>query len=166
MKKIDISFLQSELVRTSDWIQFSDKKTGFLSVYYSAMAGFVISQWSDILGGGSGYGSLETLYFLVFILFTTSFLIGIYYLFRSVFPQLKNSNLDNCLFYFGHIANKKLADYIDGLKNLSEEEVENQLAEQIHTTSVIANIKMTNVQKSTQSLVVSIVLLVFFLFII
>ena len=49
MGNLDLQFLQAELRRVSEWIQFSDKKAAFLSAYYFIIFGLVISQKDSIL---------------------------------------------------------------------------------------------------------------------
>jgi len=55
MEKINLQFLQSELNRVCEWIKFSDKKTGFLSAYYSTIFGLLISQKESILNNILNY---------------------------------------------------------------------------------------------------------------
>ncbi len=155
MENFNLQFLQSELNRVSEWIQFSDKKTVFLSVYYSAIFGLIISQKESILQNFAIYQKgLLCLYIFVFLGVIIFFLFGIFFLFKSIFPRLKNSFTDKSLFYFGHVANMKFIDYFEEIKKLTGDEAKKQIIEQIYTNSVIANQKMKNVQKSTKSFVV------------
>ncbi len=159
MKNLDIAFLQSELKRISEWIQFSDKKTAFLSVYYSAIFGLLFSQEKSILRYfETNHGLILNLYIFTFIAIILSFFIGVFYLFRSIFPILKNKSTDQSLFYFRHIANIKLFDYLEKVRKLTKEETRKQIIEQIHTNSIIADKKMRNIQKS----IISLFLLAFF----
>lgn len=159
MGNFNLQFLQSELSRISEWIQFSDKKTAFLSAFYSAVFGLVFSQKESIFQHFIIYQKwIFCFYFFILLGFTISFIVGIFFLFESVFPRLKNSFTDKSLFYFGHVANMKFIDYLEEIKKLTEDEVKNQIVEQIYTNSVIADQKMKSVQKSIKSFIV----LVFF----
>ncbi|MBI2120173.1 MAG: hypothetical protein HYT94_00950 [Parcubacteria group bacterium] len=158
MKNYDLSFLQSELLRVSGLIEFADKKAAFLSVYYSAMMGFIFTKRIEILTGYDKYAGFESLYVLVWSSLLTSLLIGLYYLFWSIFPQLNNHNTDNSIFYFGHVAKYKFNSFINALNELDEDGIKHQLAEQIYTNSIIADRKMQSVKKSTQTLFIVITL--------
>lgn len=158
MEKLSLQFLQSELNRVCEWIKFSDKKTGFLTAYYSAIFGLVISQKKYILDNISNYQKWAFAFYLfVFIGVIISFAVGIYFLFKSVFPRLKNSFTDKSLFYFGHVANRKFVDFSKEMQELDEDEAKKQVIEQIYTNSIIADQKMKNVQISIKSFVVFVI---------
>lgn len=154
MKNLNLQFLQTELKRVSEWIQFSDKKTAFLSAYYSAILGLVFSQKESILQHFIIYQK-GTIYFYVFVLlgFIIFFLVGIFFLFRSIFPRLENSYVDKSLFYFGDVSNMKFINYLEKMKKLTDDELKKQIIKQIHTNSIIANQKMKNVQSSIKSFI-------------
>lgn len=154
MNTFSLNFLQSELNRVSEWIQFSDKKTAFLSAFYSAIFGLVFSQKESILQHFIIYQKGITCFYTVILLgFIIAFIVGIFFLFESVFPRLKNSFTDKSLFYFGHVANMKFIDYLEEIKKLTEDEAKKQIIEQIYTNSIIADQKMKNVQKSIKSII-------------
>lgn len=159
MENYNLQFLQAELKRVSEWIQFSDKKTAFLSAFYSAVFGLVFSQRESILQHLIIYQKwIICLYTFVLFGFVISFLVGILFLFRSVFPRLRNSFTDKSLFYFGHVASMEFIDYSEKINKLTDDEAKKQIVEQIYTNSIIADQKMKDVQKSIKSFAV----LVFF----
>ncbi len=154
MEKFSLQFLQSELNRVSEWIKFADKKTAFLATYYSVIFGLVISQKDPILNNIANYQKwIFAFYFFILIGAIVSFLVGIFFLLKSVFPRLKNSFTDKSLFYFGHVANMKFIDYSKEIEKLTEDEVKKQVIEQIYTNSTIAAQKMKNVQNSIKSFI-------------
>jgi len=154
MEKFSLQFLQSELNRVSEWIKFADKKTAFLTTYYSVLFGLVISQKDSILNNLINYQKwIFGFYIVILIGITVSFLIGIFFLFKSIFPRLKNSFTDKSLFYFGHIASMKFVDYSKEIEKLTEDEAKKQVIEQIYTNSIIADQKMKNVQNSIKSFI-------------
>ncbi len=166
MQNFNLTFLQLELKRTGEWIQFSDKKTAFLSAFYSAIFGLVLSQKELILNHFKVDQKWE-LYFYIFIFlgFVIFFMLGVYFLLKSVFPELGNTHTNKSLFYFGNIANLKFTNYLDELKKLNEEDAKKQIIEQIYINSIIANRKMKNVQNSIEifAIVVIFVLLLILL---
>lgn len=165
MKNHDLKFLQSELSRVSDWIKFADAKAGFIAVFYSAIFGFLWTQKEDILAHiFNGTGIYVVFYPVVVVAILLLIPAGIYFLYATICPQLKNGNTDRSLFYFGNVAKMKIEDYLKDVEKMTEDEACRQIAEQIYTNSVIANAKMGSVRKSTQVLVaVGILLLVFIL---
>ncbi len=162
---MNLDFLQSELKRVSEWIHFSDHKSAFLSIYYTTILGVLISSKATIVQNFKVCESwVSYIYFLVLIGILIASIAGIYLLFKSIFPRLKNPCTDKSLFYFGHIANMKFVDYVEALQGLSDEELKKQLTEQIYTNSIIAEQKMKNVQNSTKSLFVLIILMAILIF--
>lgn len=165
MEKLELSFLQNELNRASEWIRFSDKKSAFLSAYYSGILLGIISYKEHIISSISNFKGWALFLYIVLIAITIClFIVGLLFLFSSVFPRLKNLNTDKSLFYFGNIAKLKLIDYFDGMKNLTEAEVKKQISEQIYTNSIIADQKMNNVKNSTKCLFVLVIFVFMFMF--
>jgi len=159
MDNLGPQFLQEELKRTIDWIKFADQKTACLAVYYSAILGFLISQKNMILNAMSLTNSLNSIFLYAILFFIISiFTFGIYFLFSSIFPSLKNSFTDESLFYFGTISKMKFIDFTKKMNDLSGVEAKKQLAEQIYTNSLIADQKM----KSVKSCIKCLFILVFF----
>ncbi len=150
----------------SDWIKFSDKKTAFLAVYYSAVFGFAVSHKSEFISKllSSG-GWISNLLCVDLLLIIITFSFGIFFLFSSVFPRLKNSFTDESLFYFGTISRMKFVDFIKKLETLSDDESKKQLAEQIYTNSLIADRKMKNVRACIRRLFVLVLLITIFILI-
>jgi len=162
---MDLQFLQSELNRTSEWIKFSDQKSAFLSVYYSAIIGLLISRKTEIIESFKLCTSwFIYIHFLILVGILISSILGLFLLLKSIFPRLKNSFTDKSLFYFGHISNMKFVDYSEAVKGLSGEDAKKQITEQIYTNSVIADQKMKNVQNSTKCLFVLTILMAVLIF--
>ena len=143
MKNKDINFLQSELVRVSSWVEFADKKAGFIGAFYSAIIVFILTQRSQILEGFSSYeGFCSVALILVSFVLLMSVIYGVHSLFCAVLPRLKNENTDKSLFYYGNVTERKIADYLQEMKELTDERVVHQITEQIYANSVIADKKM------------------------
>ncbi|KKQ46180.1 MAG: hypothetical protein US63_C0005G0022 [Candidatus Moranbacteria bacterium GW2011_GWC2_37_8] len=156
MNQLKIQFLHEELKRTCEWIKFADQKAAFIALYYSVLIGFLVSK-KDIIVNDLKQLHLGQLFVLNSILFLLLVLLslGIFYLFSCVFPQLKNHSNEKSLFYFGTVSKMKFLDFIKKIENLSEDETKEQIAEQIYTTSIIADQKMNNIQNSVRCLFAS-----------
>ena len=161
MAKLNLEFLYWELNRVSEWIRFSDRKSAFLSVYYTWLFWFLLSQKQLIFENIPKNGDC---YILIIILIWISFILGFILLFASIFPSLKNWKKDNSLFYFKHISKMDITKYTKEIWWLSEKDARKQIIEQIYTNSNIANSKMENVQRSTKVLFILIILISILLF--
>lgn len=154
MKHHDLDFLQSELTRVSEWVQFADKKAGFAAIFYSATLGFLATQrdqiFTKILLLTEPY---TTIYTVVFICLLALLVVGSYFLLTTISPRLTNKHTDKSLFFFGTIARMKIEDYRDAMAELNEEGARRQIIEQIYTNSVIADVKMCNAKRGTDVLV-------------
>lgn len=155
MNKIGISILHSELTRVSGWIEFADKKAGFLGVFYSALVGYLLTNQESILTALCRQDNNVALLTIALTIFIVALVLGIYFLYRTVIPNLKNLNTNTSLFYFGNVANKKILDFLQEIENLTEEQARKEVSEQIHTNSFIADRKMKAVKISTRALFVS-----------
>lgn len=163
MKNKDITFLQSELSRVSSWIEFADKKAGFLGIFYSAILAFLLTQHQEILKGFFYLeGWLLISYVITFSFLVVSLAYGLHYLFCAVLPNLKNGHTSKSLFYYGNVAQKKISDYLQEMSELSDDRIVHELTEQIYTNSVIADKKMACVRRTTRVLFVAVVALVIF----
>jgi hypothetical protein len=94
------------------------------------------------------------------------FCAGLFFLFKTIFPRLKNTRTENSYFYFGHVANMGSNDFIKNSKNIENNKVLEQILEQIHTNSQIIQIKMLNIQTSIKLLFLALPLSALFIFII
>lgn len=158
---MNIDFLQTELKRIAGWLEFSDKKTAFLSIYYTAILGLLINQKNIFFLNIQNFeGKKEVIYVILLICLLISFFIGLFFLFNSLFPRLKNNFTNKSLFYFGNIANMKFVDYLKDVNNLKEDDFKNQIIEQIYTNSLITNTKMNNIRRSSMFFGITLILFV------
>ena len=149
IKIVNIDFLQAELERVSNWIEFADKKAGFLAIFYSSLIGILVSKHKDLVN--SLYTTEGLTHILYAVCFSTTMVLtffGLLTLFQAVIPNLKNLNTKNNLFYYGIVAKTKVMDYITEMESISESTMRKQFLEQLHTNSSIANKKMQRVQDS------------------
>lgn len=156
MNNLSLQFLQEEIKRVCEWIKFADQKAAFVAVYYSALIGFLVTK-KDIIINNLRQLDLGRLFVLnsIICLLSIFIILGIFYLFSSVFPRLKNHFNEESLFYFGTISRMRFSSFIERIGNLTEDEAKIQITEQIYTTSVIADQKMNNIQNSIRCLFAS-----------
>lgn len=166
MNKPDLQFFQSELVRISDWIQFADKKSSFLGVFYSGIFALLVSEKDHLVEGIlCSSGTLLILHFVTIIEIIVLFSLGLFFLAMSFFPKIKNGFTSESFCFYGNIASKKFADFSEKFENMSEQDFKKDLTEQIYSNSIIADYKMKRVQDSTRCLILLIVSVAILLFI-
>ena len=158
MENSNLKFLQEELKRVTNLIQFSDKKIAFISTFYSIILGLLISKGNVPIQQVMGYtGWIKCICYFIFIIMIISFALGFIFILRTVFPKLKNVSSNQSLLYFGYVTQIHYSGYLKNyIKMMEENKMEEQMLEQIHTNSVIAYQKMKNVQLSIISLIVTI----------
>ena len=152
--KTDQSFLHGELLRVTDWVKFSDAKAGFLSAAYLGLLGIFFTQSESLQITWCWCSTFA----LVVIAFIASYAFGICSLIMTVFPRLRNDSGIKSNFYFSHVAKMAFGKFSQSVKDMTGEEVDAALLEQIHINSKIASIKMKGVQISSVLLGISILL--------
>lgn len=161
--KNNIDFLQNELIRTSEWLKFAEQKFTLLSAYYWLWITYISQNIKDIKDLFIEQIFIKIFVFMVFIL---TLIIWILFLFKVIFPNLKNISTNKSFFFFWHISRMKISDYIIWYKNLNINKKEEQLLEQIHTNSVITNEKMNNIVYSFKILLINLLFFIILIFII
>lgn len=147
----------SILANINEWIKFSDQKSVFVITTYSVIITIIYSNSTDI------YDAIRESKLLIISSVICSLVsaVSIYFSYRCLSPTIKNRNKSS-IYFFGHIANhKNHKEYYEYSKNIlnSPSEVEESLAEQIHTNSKIAYKKFMFVAYSIRAQIVSISLL-------
>ncbi|MBW7954671.1 hypothetical protein H3C61_02560 [Candidatus Gracilibacteria bacterium] len=156
--KNNIDFLQNELIRISEWLRFIEQKLILLSAYYGLGISYIAQNIQDIKRIFQENSCIKIFIFLYFIF---TLILGIYFLFRVIFPNFKNNSNNKSFFFFRHISNMKILDYVKDFQILTIKEKENQILEQIHINSTIANEKMNNIAYAFKILFIN--LLFFFI---
>lgn len=160
MKKKDITFWHAELNRIINLVKFADQKSAIIATGYTAILWVILTEKDAIL-----ITNFDFCFWLTVILFWGVFIMGVMNLFDAVCPRIKNNGQQVSYFYFGHVKTMDSDIFIVDMSKMSEKEVEKQILEQIHTNSIIANIKMERVGKSTIYLFASVFLCLVFIFI-
>jgi hypothetical protein len=102
----------------------------------------------------------------IFIGFLASLLVGIYLLFKVIFPNISNESTNNSFFFFSHVASMKLENFIENFQALNEKQKTEQILEQIHTNSKITHQKMKNIKYSSKLLFLNLLFFFILIFII
>lgn len=148
---MDKEFLHSELDRVSKWIESADKKVAFLSLYFAALIGYLSSNKEYLISQLSDSLSVSFIDVLILAILLAG-VIGLYHLFFAIFPSLTTGNHSHSLFFFIHISSMSLQKYTSDMSSLTEDKAKEQLLEQIHTNSKIADKKMCHVRSATKLL--------------
>lgn len=161
-----ISFLKDELLRTTEWLKFAEQKFTLIATYYALWITFMFANTKSLLGIFNVKNNfLWKVQVFLFVGFILSLLIGIYFLFKVIFPKLENLSTNKSLFYYGHIAEMKIIDFMKEMKKATEITKIEGYIEQIHTNAVITNAKMLNIQNSARCLFINLGFLILLAFI-
>lgn len=151
------------LENTRKWVTVMDTKAGFISALNAGLLSFVWSGGKLIGGGCIQYISACTATVFSFISLILAVLI--------VIPRTKLNSVFNrktsykpnykAISFYGYVAEnypqKKFPNFVSDVKQLSEEDLIDEVLEQYYTTSHIANTKSKWVYKSGCSLVFAII---------
>lgn len=77
---------------------------------------------------------------LVFSLYLVSF-VSILYFMLAIMAKIKNTNNAQSIFFFGSLSGMEPLQYKDIVKNMTEQQIIEDLEEQIHTNSIICSKK-------------------------
>ena len=134
----------------NSWIKNCDSKTTILFGVITAFGLFFIDDifiYKSIISN------------LFFILFLISYFASLFFLFRSIFPNVNieyNSNI-----FFGSIAKKTYSNFDKSLSN-NNYQISDDLKMQIHINSIVANKKFFNFKKGFWFLVFALVTYFFY----
>lgn len=148
------------LHNNQDMIRFSEVKAGLVISIFGVLFSIMLSSVSwirDQIGDWSWY------LLILVILFMASTLVSLFFAFRCFMPRFENKNPTSVV-YFGDIVSdfREYMAYHRFLEDIvvKDDEMSIQLAEQIHTNSVIATRKFQAVSKAIKLMLVSVFLLV------
>lgn len=159
MKNLEISFLQSELNRVTDFIKFADKKAAFITTIYSAILAYWVSSASLIQDIMVYPMDLVTIGIIIGL---SCLIAGFYDILYTVFPRIENVDMKKSLFFFGQIASLECQSFCEQIQALTEEEIKTQLIEQIHVNSKIVAQKMKTLKTASFYLVPLVIVTILF----
>lgn len=143
-----ITLAENNLQRVNDWISVSDSKIGIIIAFQVGTIAFFTTKGSEIktiiLTNQMGFFEwMLYLSILAFIVFTT---ISIIYSLRALYPDIQIRKPS--LFFFGSIASRKIEDFKKEFAILSEKEILEEINDQVHINSTIAQAKMERIRIS------------------
>lgn len=149
----------------NSWISNIDTKVSFALALVGVLIGIVfqmgfpkaiqkiceVSQLAELSGGEILAAILVCFLYVVSFLAILSFVL-------AIIARVKNLNNAQSIFFFGSIGKMSLQNYTDKVKQMTEQQIINDLEEQIHTNSRICSQKAKWYNLGMKSLLVSIVL--------
>lgn len=149
--------LEATLTRVQDWIKSADQKVSILFAVEGLFITLIFPSsvlWTkSILQEGHCLSLLTGISGVVVLLFS------LYKVSVAITPRLHRKGDAKSLLYFGDISKRKLADFKEKIKKLTPEEYDEQLAEQVHTSSRIATSKHEHLRDSLLAFMLALVLL-------
>lgn len=152
-----------EIINT--WISNIDTKVSFALAFVGVIIGMILG--TDIPKALKRVGEVSKLAelsgceilaaVLVCVLYIVSFLSVICFM-LAIVARVKNLNSTSSIFFFGSIGKMNLQNYKEKIKQLTDQQIIEDLEEQIHTNSKICSQKTRWYNIGTRFLMVTIVL--------
>lgn len=131
--------LESNLVRVHEWIRAADQKVSIFLAFQGVVLTIIfpaVSSWVLV--------NVKNFSYTILVILTTAFVLIGYSIYKSasaIIPRLAKDEKQKSITYFGDIAKFELENFKKNIKQMSTEEYENELIEQIHISSKIASRK-------------------------
>lgn len=154
MDNLDLQFFQKELDRVIGWVKFSHRKTAVMGAYYSAITGLVFSQKESIAKNLLNFDSsryFSTFHCMLVLCMVIFLVIGVWFLFKSIYPNLGKPHANKSLFYFKDIADMNFKDYCKRINKLNPDQAKAEVIDQIYINSIVVTHKMNAIQNSISS---------------
>lgn len=149
-------------------ITFADGKANFLVVIDLALFGVTVTLLKDLeivfksmTEKGVIGGIIIAMACMLAIVSLVLISSGIYHAINAINPRLSSQGKKRSLIYFGAIANMNQEDFRKYFKAGTESELSEDIMNQIHENSVIANAKFARVGASAKVLVYSLISVAF-----
>lgn len=147
------------LERVNTWIENADRKASIILAFNGGLLAILsnkIDRSPTIVDSVDSW-FIITLSLIFLTVFLICFGLSIYHALRVLLPNISCASNKHMLFYFASIAELSREGFIEKMsKNLSEEEVLQNLAEQTYLVSCIAKDKFDHMTRSWQLLAASI----------
>ena len=150
--KENLSFLWDVHRNVNNNIRFCDGKAGLIL----AASGVVLSQLFKQISEGNIKNNFQ-----IVIFFICLFSIGVsfYLSFNSIFPRIKTGRPEGYIFW-KHIAQYEIEEYSSIMKNLTMNDMIQELTVDVYELAQVSNDKYEVVQKAVMALVLAILLLI------
>lgn len=145
-QKLRVSGLWEILKRYDTYVGAVNFRCGLIASFSAAVFGTVILKAEKLL---DGIGALHAVQSVLLLIVSLLALVSIYFVIKTIYPDLR-SNLDktnkHSLIFFKSVAdNYKSSDYVAAIQSLSVDELERDLAIQIHEVAIITADKFKNI---------------------
>lgn len=149
----------------NSWIGNMDTKVSFALALAGVLIGVIfekgvpsafhriaeVSKLAELSGGEFMAAVLVALLYLVSFISILCFML-------SIIARVKNLSNAPSVFFFGSIGNMNLENYKNAIRDMSEEEIIDDLGEQIHTNSRICSLKAKWYNKGIKFLLATVIL--------
>lgn len=150
-----LSIEEQTLARVIDWIRTSDSKVTAIFAFHAGLIAFLANKGEDIkkiwlvhqIDNQSSMLFLSLSVFAIFILLSTV------EAFKALFPDFKPRGYS--LLFFGAIPSLGIEKYKSSFRNLTSNDLEDELLSQIYINSEIASKKFSHVKSSIKNLAVA-----------
>lgn len=150
--------LELNLNRVHEWIKSADQKISiFLAFQGVVLTLLFIKVFSWVVKNLTNFSCINLLLLILGVIIVAY---SIYKSFFAIMPQLNNSKKRKSLIYFKDIAEFDLDDFEKKVQEMSSDEYEKELIEQIHKSSGIATQKHLQFREAAFLFFSGIVLLV------
>lgn len=148
-QKLRVSGLWEILKRYDTYVGAVNFRCGLLASFSAAVFGTVVLKAEKLLDGiGALRGVQSALLLVVALLALTS----IYFVIKTIYPDLRTnlekSNKHSLIFFKSVADNYKCKEYVSAIQLLSVDELEQDLAIQIHEVAVITSDKFKSIAKA------------------
>lgn len=137
--------LERILNRIHQWTQNADVKTDILTATEAAAFGFLVSGVNGIMAEPATSFWFEA----AFVLGIACLIAALTRSVLALFPRMHGSTVASVTF-FGHIADRSLAEYRARLNTISDDELREDYVTQIHVSAVIAARKHRHIKRAVQ----------------
>lgn len=152
-EKIDANY--KNLERVNNWISNSDTKAGMILTFNGILCTYLITKTPLVkeIILRRGFDLPSFFLYLTFCAYALLLGVSLYHAFRVISPDIKERI--SSLFYFGTIAGMELKDFKKRMKELSQEDIEEELINQTYVNAKITITKFTNLKSSIRYLFLS-----------
>lgn len=154
---INNEMLEKSLQRIHEWIRSADQKVSIFLTFEGVLFGFLFSPIKQFIG--SNIKNLSEIFIIFLIISIVCFADSLIKLCSSLVSRTKNSGKKSISF-FGDIASLDKEKFIKEIKKCDSSRIADDLIEQIHISSKIADKKHNLFQESLGLLFVSLISLV------
>lgn len=143
-----IELAENNLQRINGWISNSDSKIGIILAFQAGVIVLLTTKGAEIKSiiQKDSIGLLDWILYLSIVLFIWFIANSVFRSFKGLYPDIKIRN--QSLFFFASITSKKVEDFKKEFASMNEKDILEEINDQVHINSTIANAKMGNIRAS------------------